>query len=97
MGWPDDRSDIPEQEELPLEDNSRDDGRTPFGRVVPLLMDSYGRMKGRTFDPDQVAALAEGLLEMANTIDQQIEEIGSLQRQLEEANQTRKKLWRPNG
>lgn len=95
MGVPDERSDIPEQPELPLEDKSRKDGRTAFGRVVPLLMDSYGRNKGRQFEPDQVAALAEGLLEMANTIDQQIEEIGSLQRQLEEAKPS-KKIWTPN-
>lgn len=89
---------LPIEVEDPIpEDSSREDNRTPFGRVVPLLMDSYGRMKGRTFDPDQIEALAEGLLEMANAIDQQIDEIGSLQRQLEEANQTRKKLWRPNG
>ena len=40
-----------------------------FGRVIPLIMDSYKRKNGRTFDPDQVRAMAEGMLSMANTID----------------------------
>lgn len=42
--------------------------RTELGFVVPLLMDSYQRKNGRTFDAHQVAAMAEGFLDMANTI-----------------------------
>lgn len=73
---------------------------TAFGRVVPLLMDSYTRKNGRTFDPNQVAALAEGLLDMANTIDSQITYIGELQAEIaglqEEVEEAKKKkLWQP--
>ena len=45
-----------------------DEPESPFGRVVPLLMDSYKRNKGRTLDPEQVAAACEGMLSMSNTI-----------------------------
>lgn len=40
-----------------------------FGRVSYLIMDSYRRNKGRTLGTDQVQALGDGMLNMAQTIE----------------------------
>ncbi len=39
-----------------------------FGRATHLLMESFTHGRGRVLDKNQVKALAEGLLDMANTI-----------------------------
>ena len=42
--------------------------QSDFQRVVVLLMESYKKGRGRTLDPSQVEALADGLLSMADTV-----------------------------
>ena len=42
--------------------------QSDFQRVVVLLMESYKKSRGRTLDPSQVEALADGLLSMADTV-----------------------------
>ncbi len=42
--------------------------QSDFQRVVVLLMESYNKGRGRTLDPSQVEALADGLLSMADTV-----------------------------
>ena len=57
-------------EELEVGDERPDDyaDQSDFGRTTVLLMESYEGGRGRTLDPSQVKALAEGLLSMADTI-----------------------------
>lgn len=66
-----------------------------FGRVTVLLMKSYEGGKGRTFDPKQVAALAEGLMDMAGTINGGMAYTEQLEAELAEIKDKEKKLWRP--
>ena len=63
-----------------------------FGRVTVLIMESYEKGKGRTLGDKQIAALAEGMLDMANTIQAGI----AYTEQIEEQLKGKKKFWQPN-
>lgn len=64
-----------------------------FRTLIPLIMDSFTKKRGRNLDRTQVAALAVGLMEMSATIDSQVTYIGELQAQLESKKES--KLWQP--
>lgn len=69
-----------------------------FNTLVPLLMESFSKKRGRTLDTTQVASLAVGLMEMSATIDAQITYIGELQKELQECQentQKKSRLWKP--
>jgi hypothetical protein len=62
---------------------------SPFGEVVELIMPAYEKKMGLTLKKKQVAALAEGLLSMASTIQQGVAEIMALE------DDKASKLWKP--
>lgn len=69
-----------------------------FRNLLPLIMQSFDKNKGRTLDPIQVGALALALLEMSATIDAQVTYIGQLQQEIEEwktKEQEKSRLWTP--
>ncbi len=57
-------------EDIKVRDERPDDyaDQSDFGRATVLLMESYDGGRGRSLDPSQVKALAEGLLDMADSI-----------------------------
>lgn len=85
----------PEKFDELVEDLPEDGFRT----VVPLLMESFEKKRGRTLDPTQVGSLAVGILEMSATIESQINYIGELQKELQECQEKASKglsrLWTP--
>lgn len=73
-----------------------------FRTLLPVLMDSFSRKRGRTLDATQVASLCVGLMEMSATIDAQITLVGQMQQELinkqqelDECQAKKVKLWRP--
>lgn len=81
---------------------TKDIDENAFRNLVPLIMESFEKQRGRTLDTTQVAALAQGLLEMSATMDTQISYIGELQGELDDVKKElaverdkKGKLWRP--
>lgn len=80
-----------EQFEKLVEDIPEDGFRT----LLPLIMESFAKKKGRMLDRVQIAALATALMEMGATIDGQVTYIGELQKELEAARKVKEELWTP--
>lgn len=79
-----------------FEELTKDLPEDGFRNLIPILMESFGKGRGRTLDKTQVASLCVGFMEMSATIDSQITYIGELQREVEECQQQKKnKLWTP--
>lgn len=84
---------LTEEEFNKLTEDIPEDG---FRTLVPLIMESFSKGRGRTLDKVQTAALAVGLMEMSATVDNQITYIGELQQELKECQEkTKSKLWKP--
>lgn len=70
-----------------------------FRTIVPLLMESFAKKRGRTLDTTQLASLVVGIMEMSATIESQVGYIGELQKELQECQQKSKsglsRLWTP--
>ncbi len=64
-----------------------------FGRATHFLMESYAAGRGRVLDGNQVKALAEGLLEMADTIQAGVAYTEQVEEELSELKEKRG-LWR---
>ncbi len=68
--------------------------QSDFSRAAVLLMESYEGGRGRSLDPSQVKALAEGLLDMADTIQAGVAYTEKIDAEIVELKEKRG-LWRP--